>query len=91
MAAPEILAIVPLLPSAGIARDLEWYKEKTVFADKMYAVIKREHLYLHLQWHAGTEDDPLPGGSVIRVFVKNIQPLFDEFVKRGTVTADKFR
>ena len=95
MAATELIAITPVLPSADIARDLEWYKEKTgfetVFADKMYAVIKRENLYLHLQWHADTEDDPLLGGSVIRIFVKNIQPLFDEFVKRGTVTADKFR
>ena len=38
--------VVPVLPSADIARDIEWYKIKTgfemIFADKMYAVLKRE-------------------------------------------------
>jgi hypothetical protein len=42
-----------------------------------------------LQWHADAENDPLLGGSVIRIFAKNIQPLFDEFVSRGTVSKDK--
>jgi hypothetical protein len=83
-----------VLPSSDIARDVDWYEEKTgfipVFSDKMYAVLHRGGLYLHLQWHADTEDDPLLGGSVIRVFGKNIKPLFDEFVERGTVSKDKF-
>jgi hypothetical protein len=60
MATTELLAVVPVLPSANIARDLAWYKDKTdfetVFADKMYAVIKRGCLYLHLQWHGGNFD-----------------------------------
>ncbi len=89
------LGIIPVLPSSDIARDLKWYEEKTgftpVFADNMYAVLHRENLSIHLQWHADTEDDPLLGGSVIRLFVKNIQPLFEEFVLRGTVSADAFR
>jgi len=57
----------------------------------MYAGMRRDNIYLHLQWHADTADDPLLGGSVIRIFVKNIRPLFDEFVKRGTVTENTFR
>src|SRR4029078_13382282 len=77
-----------------IERDIAWYHEKTgfeeVFHDKMYAVLKRDHLYIHLQWHANTEDDPLLGGSVIRIFVKNIRPMFDEFVKRRTVSEKRF-
>jgi hypothetical protein len=89
----EFLSVKPVLPSADIARDVAWYEEKTgfksVFADKMYAVICRDDLYLHLQWHADTDDDPLLGGSVIRIAVKNLEPLFDEFVKRGTVTQSK--
>lgn len=48
-------------------------------------------LWLHLQWHADTTDDPLLGGSVIRVYVRNIQPIFEEFLIRGTVTKEKFR
>ena len=90
----KTLCIIPVLPSADIARDISWYKEKTgfeeVFHDNMYAVLKRNNLYIHLQWHADTENDPLLGGSVIRIFVKNIRPMFDEFVQRGTVNENKF-
>jgi len=91
----QLLGIIPVLPSADIARDIAWYKEKTGFtlhfSDAMYAVLYRESLILHLQWHAGTDNDPLPGGSVARIYVKNIKPLFDEFVQRGTITQDAFR
>lgn len=91
----ELLAIIPVLPSRDIARDVAWYKEKTGFelyyADRMYAVLYREKLVIHLQWHAGTEDDPLQGGSVIRLTVKNIKPIFEEFIQRGTVTRDALR
>lgn len=93
--ATEFIQIIPVLPSANIERDVAWYKEQTgfevVFSDSMYAVLRRDHLALHLQWHADTDDDPLLGGSVIRIFVKNIRPIFKEFVGRGTVAADKFR
>jgi hypothetical protein len=91
----EFLQIVPVLPSSDIARDVLWYQEKvgfeSLFADKMYAVLQREKFYLHLQWHADTEGDPLLGGSVIRILIKDIQSYFDEFVKRGTVTPDKLK
>ena len=91
----EVLTIVPVLPSANIARDIVWYQEKTgfkeYFSDKLYAVLYRENLAIHLQWHADTEDDPLPGGSVISIYVKNINPLFDELLLRGTVTKDAFK
>lgn len=94
-ATTTFLGIIPVLPSSDIARDLKWYEEKTgftaVFADNMYAVLHRENLSIHLQWHADTDDDPLLGGSVIRLFVKNIQPVFDEFVQRKTVSADQFK
>ena len=90
-----ILKAVPVLPSANLERDVPWYQEKmgftSVLGDNLYAVLCRENLELHLQWHADTEDDPLLGGSVVRIFVKNIQPLFEEFQQRGTVTADRFR
>jgi hypothetical protein len=88
------LQIIPVLPSQNIERDIAWYRDKTGFeayySDKMYAIIYRENLVIHLQWHADTPDDPLLGGSVIRIFVKNIELLFEEFVERGTVSKDKF-
>lgn len=91
----NLLQIEPVLPSLDIKRDIIWYQKYTgfehIFGDEMYAGLKREHLCLHLQWHADTEDDPLLGGSVIKLFVKDIQPVFNEFVGRGTVAKDKLR
>ena len=89
------LEISPVLPSQNIDRDVKWYEEKVGFRllqkDFMYAVMRRENLCIHLQWHADTESDPLLGGSVIKIFVKNIQPIFEEMVQRGTVKEDKLR
>lgn len=91
----EFLSTIPVLPTADIERDKAWYQEKmgmdVLFSDSMYAVLFRENLCLHLQWHADTPDDPLLGGSVVRIYVKNIQPIFEEFIQRGTVTREKFR
>ncbi|MGF7079381.1 hypothetical protein [Mucilaginibacter sp. UYCu711] len=86
---------MPVLPSADIARDIEWYKNQTgfevKFADNMYAILNRDNLYLHLQWHADTESDPLLGGSVIRIDVQNIRPLYEEFLNRGTIKPDALK
>jgi hypothetical protein len=91
----EYLGIIPVLPSTDISRDIAWYKEKVgieeVFSDHMYAVLRKENIYIHLQWHADTEADPLLGGSVIRIDVKNIKPFFDDLVQRGTVTRDALK
>lgn len=57
----------------------------------MYAVLRRDGFWLHLQWHADTDDDPLLGGSVIRIVVDDIEPAFEEFVTRGAVTPNKLR
>lgn len=86
---------IPVLPSADIARDVAWYSEKmglkTHFADRYYAVLFRDNLWLHLQWHAGTPEDPLSGGSVIRLHVDSLKPLLEEFVSRGTTTPEKLK
>lgn len=85
----KLLGIEPVLPSSNIERDLAWYNEKigfnTLFANEMYAVIYRGEIFIHLQWHADTVDDPLLGGSVARIKVDNIKPIFEEFVKTGCV------
>ena len=83
------LNTIPVIPSQDIERDIKWYKRHTgfkyIFGDNMYASIKREHIEVHLQWHADNEDDPLLGGSVVKIFVKNIQPIFHELVERGAL------
>lgn len=87
--------IIPVLPSADIFRDIAWYGKyagfECAFSDKMYAGLKRDNLQIHLQWHADTPDDPLLGGSVIKIFVENVGLYFREFVERGTVKDDKLR
>ena len=89
----QLLYITPVIPSANILRDANWYEEKMGFnpihLDDMYAVLNRDNLYIHLQWHADTKEDPLLGGSVIKIFVKDIQPLFNEFLERKTITKEK--
>lgn len=92
----EFVKIIPVLESANIDRDVAWYKEKTGFDvsflhEKMYAGLYRDGFEIHLQWHAGTQDDPMNGGAVIRIVVKNIRPLFEEFKQRGAVNENDFR
>lgn len=91
----ELLGISPVLPSQDIDRDVAWYEKNVGFQlihkDKMYAVLRRKNLSVHLQWHADTKDDPLLGGSVIRISVQNIEPIFKEFVNRGTIKPGKLR
>ena len=57
----------------------------------MYSVLRLNEITLHLQWHADTEDDPLLGGSVIRISVEDINPVFENLVRRGSVHKDKLR
>ena len=87
--------MVPVLPSQDISRDVAWYEQyagfKKVFGDDMYAGLRRDNMELHLQWHADTDEDPLLGGSVIRIFVDQIDPIFEEFLQRGTVPSNKLR
>ena len=92
----EFVKIIPVLESADIDRDVKWYKQKTGFEvsfshEKMYAGLCRDNLEIHLQWHAGTEGDPLSGGALTRIDVKNIKPLFEEFKQRGAVNENNFR
>ena len=88
----NFIGIIPVLPSTNIDRDLKWYKEKAgfeqTFAAEGYAGIARENVYIHLQWHANTAEDPLLGGSVVKVFVDGVESLFNELVERGSVAQD---
>jgi len=91
----EFLNTIPVLPTADLKRDIVWYQEKMgleiYYSDNLYAVLYRDNLCIHLQWHADTEEDPLLGGSVVRIYVKNIKPIFNEFLQRGTIAADQLK
>ena len=88
------LFIIPVLSSSDIKRDLEWYEKyvgfKWVFGDDMYAGLQRDNHEIHLQWHHNNEDDPV-FPAVIKLFVEDIQPYVEEFVKRGTIKKEKLR
>lgn len=91
----EFLGITPVLPSRDISRDLQWYEKyvgfETLQSDELYAVLRRDELSIHLQWHADTKDDPLLGGSVVKIFVKDLKPIFDELIDRRTIERDSLR
>ena len=91
----KILSVAPVLPTNDITRDIEWHRQFTgfefYFGDDRYAGLKRDICVLHLQWHAGTEDDPVNGGSVVKIFVDDVREIFEELVKRETVEAYQLR
>jgi len=91
----RVKKVIPVFPSRNINTDVEWYKKYVnldcAYSDDMYALLKGENIELHLQWHADTVDDPLLGGSVLRIEVEDINPVFDEFVNLGTVKKEKLR
>jgi catechol 2,3-dioxygenase-like lactoylglutathione lyase family enzyme len=87
--------ITAVLPSSDLERDIEWYEVHLGFKFHMgqegYAVLHRDNQWLHLQWHAGTDEDPLIGGSVVKIFVEDIQKIFEEMLVRGSVTKGSLR
>ena len=90
----NIQTIVPVLSSADIERDISWYKKHVGFnltyQEEGYAVLNRDTIWIHLQWHHGNEDDPVYG-SVAKIFVKDINEIFEELHERETITKDKLR
>lgn len=95
MTKTKFIGVIPVIPSADIDRDLKWYEEKAGFTRTFvadgYAGLSRENIHIHLQWHAGAPEDPLSGGSVIKIFVEGIDSLFGELTQRGTVAKDSLR
>ncbi len=90
----NIHQIVPVLSSSDLVRDIAWFETylgfKVVFQHEGYAVIKRDHHSIHLQFHYGDKDDPVYG-AVIKFFVADINEILDELIERGTVTKEKLR
>ena len=67
-----------------------WYKKilgfEVYFSDNMYAVLYRENICIHLQWHACTENDPLNANASIRIAVKNVKAIFNLIKAKGVDT-----
>ena len=86
--------ICPVLSTSNLERDIAWYKKYVGFnlnyLEEGYAVLNRENIWIHLQWHQNNEEDPVYG-STAKIFVDDIHPIFEEMLKRGTITKDKLR
>lgn len=87
-----IRGIEPVLNSADVKRDIQWLEKhmgfEYAFGDHMYAGVKREGQYIHVQWHKGDAMDPITP-STIKIFVHDIDLFIDEFISRGTITPEK--
>jgi len=88
----KLFTICPVLSTSDLERDIKWYNENVGFnlhyQEEGYAVLNRDSIYIHLQWHHNNEVDPVQG-SVIKIFVDNIHPIFQEMMIRGIVTKNK--
>lgn len=85
--------ISPVLASSDVARDILWYKEKLGFQNVYdstqyqegpvdYVVLGRQKLFFHMQFQF--PNDVI--NSDVKFQVKNIEPLYDEFLKSGVIT-----
>ena len=97
----QIIRAIPVLSSSDVKRDMQWWQEKAGFKSRMskdeyqnewpmYAIMQRGDIFIHLQWHSGTESDPIHASS-IRIQVDQIGSIFQEFVDRGTVADNNLR
>lgn len=90
----KLHTICPVLSTSNLERDIAWYKQYVGFnlsyKEDGYAVLNRENIWIHLQWHHNNQEDPVYG-SVIKIFVDDINPILDEMIKRKTVTKEKLR
>lgn len=92
----RFLYINPVLASADVSRDIKWYEEQLGFKNVYdssayqdgpvdYAVVGRQDLYLHLQFQYPKDMT----STDVRFQVQNIEPLFEEYIKKGLLTPDK--
>jgi catechol 2,3-dioxygenase-like lactoylglutathione lyase family enzyme len=90
MARPTLKTVSPVLPTRDVRRSIEFYVARLGFtlngqdsqSDAHYAVVGRDAVELHLQWH-----DPAEWSAVerpmVRFEVPAVEALFDEFKGTG--------
>lgn len=85
----RLAAVHPVLPSQDVARSLAWFVDRLGFElrgqdepeEPRYAVVVRDDVELHIQWH-----DPAEWAAVerpmLRIVVENLDALFAEYASR---------
>ena len=92
MTKAKIQSIEPILQSQDVSSAVGFYTEKLGFKlhgydnpeKPMYAVISRDGIVLHIQWHDPShwEDDKVDR-PMLRFVVPEIELLFEEFADKG--------
>jgi catechol 2,3-dioxygenase-like lactoylglutathione lyase family enzyme len=84
-----LLQIQPILPTKYVQGAVEFYVEKLGFKlvhlepnKPAYAVIQRDQVELHLQWHDAKEWE-LGNRPMLRILVSELEHLFHEFSKKN--------
>jgi len=88
---PTFKGAIPVLPAADAEESLKWWTEICGFEETFrdasppnYAGIRRGEAYLHI---SGMSDNTLArkvgDQTMVRVAVKGIEALYDEYQKRG--------
>ena len=94
----KLLFMCPVLASSDVARDIDWYEQqlgfKNIYDSTHYAegpvdyvVLRRQDLILHLQYQFPKDMT----STDVRIEVRNIQPLFREYVGKGVVKEEAMR
>lgn len=94
----KLLYMCPVLASSDVPRDIKWYEEQLGFKNVFdsthysdgpadYAVLRRQDLILHLQYQFPKDMT----STDVRIEVKNINPLFEEYVSQGVVKQEAMR
>lgn len=85
----QFLCVHPVLPVRDIKSAVEYYVDRLgftkIFADEGqpgYAVLKRENVEIHLQWHS-EEDFASVEKLALRFFISDPDALFEEYKDKG--------
>ena len=81
-----LTAVHPVLPSQNVAVSIDFYVERIGFrllgrdseSDTRYAVVARDSVELHIQWHDPDEWSAVER-PMLRLLVSSTEQLFDEF------------
>jgi len=89
------LHMIPVLASADVKRDIDWYENKLGFKNVYdstayhdgpvdYAVLRRQNLIIHLQFQFPKDMT----STDVKIEVKNIDSLIEEYLEKNVITAE---
>lgn len=86
MPAPTLLRVEPVLPVRDVGRAAAFYERlgfRLAWRDDRYAVLSRDGVVLHLQWHDPAEWEAAVDRPMLRFPVSDVAALFDSLRASG--------